>query len=340
MNLTPSALVLDQKAIKTNDSAFNIFGFRDGMYKSVFCSLIILIFVSLSFDSVAQDDPQYSQNMYNRLPVNPAYAGSTGSMCATSLLRNQWVGFEGAPKSINLAFDALVEPVHGGLGFVVTQDNLGLSSTLGAKASYAYRMKVSSNGRLAFGLSAGIVQRSLDLTQIRVDPANPQDPLLQDGATDRTADFDFGAYYNTSDYYIGASAIHLNEGKLEFGNAKLALHRHYYFMGGYNYPLNRTLTLKPSFFVKTDAVSTQADANMTLLYNNTIWGGVSYRIDDSVILMAGLNITEELKFGYSYDITTSAINIVSKGSHELMIRYCFKIRNNKQNYMNRNVRFL
>jgi type IX secretion system PorP/SprF family membrane protein len=340
MNILSSALVLKHYRVKTKDSTPNISGFFQVRFRKVsFYLLFIGVLMLSSFPSLAQDDPQYSQNMYNRLPVNPGYAGSTGAMCATSLLRNQWVGFEGAPRSVNLAFDALVEPVHGGLGFAITQDRLGLTSSLGAKVAYAYRMRVSNSGRLAFGLAAGFLQKTLDLSNVRV---NGQDPLLEQGSrTARGVDFDFGAYYNTSDYYLGASVTHLNQSKLDyFDNIRITVNRHFYFMGGYNYALNRTITLKPSFFVKSDATSTQADVNLTLLYNNTIWGGVSYRIDDSVILMAGMNITNDLKFGYSYDITTSAISIASSGSHELMLRYCFKIKNNKDVYMNRNPRFL
>jgi type IX secretion system PorP/SprF family membrane protein len=340
MNIIFSALALRPDRLKAKDSAHYKFRFvaRLGRISALF----LLLMGAYAADCLAQDDPQYSQNMYNRLPVNPGYAGSTGGMCATSLLRNQWVGFEGAPKSINFAIDGLVEAMHGGIGFAITQDRLGLNSSINAKIAYAYRMRMFETGRLAFGLSGGIMQRSLDLSRANIDPTSP-DPILVGADPNPSSikpDFDFGAYFNTQDYYIGASVTHLNQAKLSYSNFTIQVRRHFYLMGGYNYAFNRTLTLKPSFFVKSDATSTQADVNLTLLYNNTIWAGVSYRIDDSVILMAGMNITNELKFGYSYDITTSAISLVSKGSHELMLRYCFKIKNNKPAYMNRTVRFL
>lgn len=302
--------------------------------------LLFSLFLLISGFGYAQEDPQYSQNMYNRLPVNPGYAGSTGAMCATSLLRNQWVGFEGAPVSANLAFDALVETMHGGFGFAVTSDKLGFQKALAAKASYAYRMRVFNNGRLAFGLSGGFFQQSIDLSSKTTVSPGP-DPVLDNAASSAIApDFDFGIYFNTTDYYLGASVTHINEANLDFSSFKFQLHRHYYLMGGYNYALNRVFTLKPGFFVKSDAISTQGDVNLTVLYNNTIWAGVSYRIEDAVIFMAGLNITNELKFGYSYDYTTSSLNLASKGSHEIMLRYCFKINNNKPAYMNKTVRYL
>lgn len=326
-------------SVKDKDSCFR---FLSGRKTFTWCCLLFSILVYGPEKAMAQDDPQFSQNMYNRLPVNPGYAGSTGSMCATSLIRNQWVGFEGAPISQNFAFDALVEPLHGGLGFALTHDQLGFTNSLNFKVAYAYRMRLSNSGRLAFGLSGGFMQRSLDLTQT----INSSDDPLPLGSYHAIApDFDFGVYYNTSDFYMGASVTHINAAKLSYvadnGDAyEPHINRHYYFMGGYNYALNRIFTLKPSFFFKTDGTSQQTDINLTVLYNNSLWLGVSYRTSDAVILMAGINVTNELKVGYSYDITTSLINTASSGSHELMLRYCFKIKNNRPAYMNRNVRFL
>lgn len=295
----------------------------------------------------AQDDPQFSQNMYNRLPFNAGYAGSSGATCATLLVRQQWYGFEGAPKTENFAIDGLIPQIHGGLGFSFLHDQIGANRTIGAKVAYAYRMRVFRNGRLALGLDAGLLQKAIDGNSLQV---NPNDPSTYDGSIPNGSsirpDFGFGAYFNTGDFYLGASVAHLFGGKFEIINSNqtttssFTLNRHYYLMAGYNYPLNRSLTLKPALFVKSDGAATQFDANITLLVNNLIWGGVSYRLDDAFIVMIGLNITNELKFGYSYDITTSSLKADSYGSHEIMLRYCFRPLKSRPNYMNRTVRYL
>jgi type IX secretion system PorP/SprF family membrane protein len=303
--------------------------------------LLTFIFIFAPFTiASAQDDPQFSQYMYNRLPSNPGYAGSSGGICATALYRNQWVGFDGAPVSANFAIDGLSAAVHGGLGLSVFSDVIGPNQTLGAKVAYAYRTRLFRNGRLALGLDAGLVQKSIDGTMFNTsgtyDPSIPSNKISA-----RSPDFGFGVYYNNEDMYLGASVSHLFEPSFKFDNTTpLQLRRHFFIMGGFNYSLSRNLTLKPSFLIKSDVASSQVDINATLLYNNIIWAGVSYRVEDAVVLMAGVNVTNELRIGYSYDITTSAIRAYSAGSHEIMLRYCFKISAKKPSYMNRNVRFL
>src|ERR1700741_3172598 len=110
----------------------------------------------------AQFDPQFSQNMYNRLPFNSGYAGSSGGTCATLFYRKQWVGFPGAPTTYNLAVDGLIPEIHGGIGAVVTYDQIGYNTFTNAKLSYAYRMRVFRDARLALGLDAGILQLKVD----------------------------------------------------------------------------------------------------------------------------------------------------------------------------------
>jgi type IX secretion system PorP/SprF family membrane protein len=327
--------------VKSKSSVFQ--SFSKELYKSNKAFWLFLITILSSLTALAQDDPQYSQNMYNRLPFNAGYAGSTGGLCATAIYRAQWVGFDGAPKTGGFSIDGLAPSIHGGLGLVVDNDVIAAFKTTSFKASYAYRMRLFTNGRLALGLSAGLVNKRVDASVF--NSTVKDDPNIPNTSSSSVVDFGFGAYFNTNDFYFGVGADHLNQGKLDYttnnsSTVSFTLQRTIYVMAGYNYPLSRVFTLKPSIFIKTYSASTQLDVNATLLYNNIIWAGVSYRLQDAVSVMAGVSVTNELKLGYAYDITTSSIKGYSSGSHEIMLRYCFKLSPKRPTYSNKTVRFL
>ena len=302
----------------------------------------LLVCISLIFvvsSSYAQQDPQFSQNMFNRLYVNPAYAGASNAICAGMLYRNQWVDFEGAPQTGVLSIDAPVKFLRGGLGLTVLADEIGFENTLQAKLAYAFRFKVGQSSKLAIGADVGLLQRGLDGTFIFNDPG---DPVIPEGSVDDMLIPDVGAgiYFNSDKAYLGASASHLIEGTLEYGNAESDIVTHFYGMGGYSFELNPTFTLTPSFLVKSDQTTTQADVNLLLNWNQRFWIGGSYRIEDAIVGMVGFNILKDLRLGYSYDFTTSPIRDNSSGTHEITLGYCFKVQKPEIIRLNRNVRFL
>ncbi len=297
----------------------------------------LVCIITLGFAANAQQDPQFSQNMFLKLPVNPAFAGSNDAICATVAYRNQWVNFDGAPKTGLFTLDAPIRAINSGIGLTLVTDKIGFDETFGVKLAYAYRAKLGS-GNLGIGVEGGIQQKSLSGNFIYNDPNDPNIPL--GGVSATVPDFGAGIYFNTEKFYIGASSSHLTEGDIDYGQIKTSLARHYYGMIGYTFDLTPSLALKPSVFVKSDEASTQIDANMLLAYNNRFWGGVSYRLEDAIVAMVGMNITNDLKLGYSYDITTSSLNGFSNGTHEILLGYCFNVKSTKSFYMNRNVRFL
>lgn len=305
--------------------------------KKLLITTVSLLLAGLSF---AQQDAQFSQNMFNRLPVNPGVAGSNDAICATLLYRQQWLGFisggEGIPKTGLLTIDAPVKILHGGIGLTVINDQIGFNNATGARLAYAYSLNLGS-GRLGIGLGAGILNMGVDGNNWVVQQQN--DPNVPQSSSDLKPDFDFGLYYNTTDLYVGVSSTHLAGGNMNLSTATYTVARHYYLLGGYNYSLNQTWMLKPSFWIKSDLASTQYDVNMSVLYNNLVWGGVSYRVKDAIVALLGMNIGS-FKVGYSYDITTSRIKNYSSGSHEIMLGYCFKPKVGKPLPLNRNVRFL
>ncbi len=301
--------------------------------------LTIALFALIGSYSFGQQDAQFSQNMFNKLSVNPGFAGSNDAICATLLYRQQWLGFvpgnEGIPKTGLLSIDAPVKLLHGGLGLTVVNDQIGFNSSTGVRLAYAYRMNVGP-GKLGIGLDAGIYSMNMDGIWVS---QNPNDPNIPPASSDLKPDFDFGLYYNTTDLYVGLSSTHLAESDLTLSNANYGMARHYYLMGGYNYSLNPTWMLKPSVWIKSDLASTQYDVNLSVLYNNLVWLGASYRMKDAIVAMVGVNVGS-FKIGYSYDVTTSNVKNYSGGSHEIMLGYCFTPNPTKPLPLNRNVRFL
>jgi len=299
---------------------------------------LALLAISVISQSFGQQDPQFSQNMFNRLYVNPAYAGSSDGICATLLYRNQWTGFDGAPKTGVLGVDAPINALHGGLGLsVMAADEIGFENTLLVKLAYAFRFNIGQ-GNLALGVDAGFLQKSLDGDW---EPTDPDDEVIPESSVSGNALPDLGAglYYNSDKLYIGASASHLLEPEIELDPNKIKMARHYYFMAGYRIEFSPAVSLIPSVHIKNVVDQTQMDFNANLHFNNRFWVGASYRLEDAIVAMAGLNITPNLRLGYSYDITTSDLKDYSSGTHEIMLGYCYKIKK-KITPIIRNVRFL
>jgi len=317
---------------------------------------IYLLVLAASFGSLSlfgQQDPQFTQFMYDRLSVNPGSAGSQDAICATLLGRQQWSGFTGQPNTGLLNISAPIESIKSGVGVSVYLDEIGPQTTTSARLSYAYHLKLGGATKLGLGVSLGVISSSLNYKWKAYD-YNSQgnagigtgigDGSIPEGSQSATTfDASFGAYLYNPKYYVGASVVHLNEGDLSDMNIQVA--RHVYFMAGYNFDLTPQLVLTPHVLAKTDLASTQLDVNATVMYANTFWFGVSYRLEDAVAPMAGYNYefpggNSSLRIGYSYDFTTSELNNYSSGSHELMVRYCLKLAKPLPKRVYKNPRFL
>lgn len=315
--------------------------------KRNFTLLFLIFFASVAF---SQQEAQFSQNMFNNMAINPGYAGNNDAICATALARQQWMGFKdadgnkGAPQTYLVSVDGAVNPIHGGVGLTVFQDQLGFEKNLGVNLAYAYRI-TAGPGKLGIGAQVNFLNKSMDFTKLR--PTDTDDPTLQ-GANESNmgTDFAFGLFYKIENkLYAGISASQLAETSVSYSSALAGtkLKRHYYATAGYCYPLpsNPSLEIDPSILIKSDLASTQFDINGIVKYNNQFWGGVSYRATDAIAILLGMNY-KNFHFGYSYDVTTSAIGADgrSSGSHEIMVGYCFKIVKEYHPQSYKNPRFL
>lgn len=297
----------------------------------------------------SQQEAQFTQYMFNNLAINPAFAGVKGAICATGLARQQWMGFEDmegenvAPQTYLFSLDAPIRVLHGGAGLTVFNDKLGYENNIGVKLSYAYRFNIA-DGEMSAGVQVGFLNKSIDFSKFK--PLEANDPLLASTSKESTMFIDFaaGAFYRVpNQYYVGLSASQLMQSAQEIGSIEQKLKTHIYLTGGYEYviPSFPSLEILPSVLIKTDGVSAQYDITALGRYNNKFWGGVNYRVQDAVSIILGMNY-KNLNFGYSYDITTSALGRKgrSSGSHEIMVGYCFKIEIEKPRRSYKNTRFL
>tara|TARA_B100001109_G_scaffold174388_1_gene142540 strand:+ start:1828 stop:2817 length:990 start_codon:yes stop_codon:yes gene_type:complete len=326
---------------------------------------ILIVFGSLlSILSVqAQQDPQFTQNMFNRLSVNPAYAGSTGDICGTIISREQWMGFEGNPKTNLFSAEGgfkLRQKHQLGAGLTIIQDEIGPIQSINAKAAFSYHKRLEQ-GVISFGLDLGVFNQSISADWRTSGGASgfnfdgtddPSIPNSEAGST--TFDLGAGLYYYREEMYVGISATHLNQPEISDKPDQTSSYtfqqvRHYYLMAGYYYEINSLFELQPSVFAKTDGVTSQLDINTNVLFNDLVWAGVSYRLDDAVAFLSGVKLgnvgvvpdyLKPLNIGFAYDYNLSELSDYNDGSLEFMLNYCYKIKRPLKFERYKSVRFL
>ena len=300
------------------------------MKRTVFTLLITM----LGLGAFAQQDALFSQYMFNKLIINPAYAGSRDGLSMTLVGRRQWVGIDDAPQTLSFSIQSPLRNEHIGLGFYCYTDVLGPFQSSGAIGTFAYRLRLG-RGHLSFGLQGGIKYNTFDINKITVPDQG--DALLTDGYSKKVIpDANFGIYYNTNRFYVGLSSKHLFEAEYGYIENSLdesvygTLMRHFYAMAGVAIPLSDHLVLRPSTLLKyTQNAPLQADINASLLINNVLWLGVSYRTSRAVVFLAELVIAEKLRVGYSYDLYLNEIQHYNSGSHEIMLEYNIPVIKNR-----------
>ncbi|MFN0032857.1 MAG: PorP/SprF family type IX secretion system membrane protein [Flavobacteriales bacterium] len=322
-------------------------------------SLLVVVLASVSQILQAQQDPQLTQWQYDRVSFNPAAAGMNCMHCLTTFHRDQWDGLDHDPKSYLFNYEGLwfdqkgLGAINGGLGLGVTFLNevLGQQKNTIVRLNIAPKFNLNNGSTLSAGVSLGGYLSKLGANWVYIDDNDPTIPTKELSAG--TFDLGFGAtLYKKGQYYIGASATHLTAGELK--NLRITTARHFYLMGGYEYGINSSLTLRPNALLKTDFNATAIDINADVLWNNMLWGGLAFRPGDAIAPYVGFQTNfaptnlgpksdlceHGLKIGYSYDVTTSELKDYSAGSHEIFIAYCMRICPIIIRAKNHNTRFL
>lgn len=312
----------------------------------------------------AQQEPHFTQYIINQYIINPAIAGIENYSDAKLSHRHQWVGLQDAPVTTYFTFhmpfgkkddritatsfelpgenprgryywqDYEAAKPHHGIGVKIINDRTGPLNRLGGYLSYSYHIGISAKTSIAAGFEAGLRNLSLNRSKLDFGSANPLDPAVYNSNEINQLKPDFGAglYVYSSDYFAGISAQQIISQKIYFSDLRLKaldskLVPHIFATAGYRFLINDDFTGLPSVMIKyINPLPLQFDLNCKVQYRDLLWAGASYRLKDGIAGMVGINVSNTFNVGYSYDYTTSRLNTVSKGTHEIIIGF---LLNNK-----------
>lgn len=278
----------------------------------------------------AQQDPQFTQYMFNNLYYNPGYSGVEGTTKVSMLYRSQWSGYTptfyggGAPTSQMVTFSTPIYKLNSGFGAYVLNDQLGPQNNLEAQVSYAYHLGLK-DAKLSFGLRAGVYSQTINTKLYRFidldDPNLPKDPGRY---VQIKPDLAAGLFFRKEKFYLGAGFNHLTQAKFQYGlTDRSRLETHTYITGGYFYEANFDLRLQTVVLIKSDFVKTQFELGGIAYWKDTMWGGLSFRQSEAVIALLGWSFLKDksLKAGYAMDVVYQDRAAKQPLSHELMVTY-------------------
>ena len=292
------------------------------MKKIYFIAIVTVLFFT---DAKAQQDPNYTQYMYNLSVINPAYAGSKENISGGLLYRKQWVEIEGAPTTGTFFIHSPVGS-NVGLGLSAVNDKIGPVEETNLYGDFSYTLNLGGEHKLAFGLKAGLTMHKIDFSIISptLPQPDPSDPFFAANPSSSFLNVGTGLFYYTDKYYVSLSVPNMLKTKyLDFNGRKYGTDvMHYFLTGGYVFDLNPNLKFKPFAMIKTAENSpVSLDLSTNFLIYNKLELGATYRLEDSFGAMVNFAITPSLRIGYAYDHIVSDLNVVTPASHEVILLF-------------------
>ncbi len=292
--------------------------------------IVFIAWIMGSFTAEAQQDPQYTQYMYNTVAINPAYAGNRGVTSIVGLHRSQWVGLEGAPRTQSLSIHSPVGEGKVGLGLSIVNDGLGPADETYIGIDFSYTVDMSDTGKLSFGLKGGGHILDVDFTKLNL--LNPNDPRFAQNIDNKFSPIiGAGVYYHTNNFYVGLSAPnllqtdHFDESNNSNATSFIAEERiHYYGIMGYTFDLSENLKFKPSTLIKAVAgAPLQVDLTANALLYEKMHLGVAYRWSAAMSAMVGFQVSDSMLIGLAYDRESTDLGDVlyNDGSFEVFLRF-------------------
>lgn len=303
------------------------------MRKSIF---IVFAILAAGFKTEAQQDPHFTQYMFNKSFWSPALTAHDGKGSVSVLSRAQWLGYEptfeedgGAPSTqfLNFSTPFSFKEMPFGVGLNVIYDKQGVLNNMETQLSLAYHKTLNRGGTLSIGLRPAFVNRTLDFSKLRfADPSDPKN--IQTKETQAVFDLAFGAGYSTDNYILAIGVNHLlrpefNYGLDASGDGSNAANLVYSIYVEYNYRLTYNIDLSPSILVTSDLNTYSIDVSAIATYNKKLWGGLSYRNNEAMALLMGYSFLDnnQLKAGYAFDYIIKEQSAKQPTSHEIFIRY-------------------
>jgi len=300
--------------------------------------ILILNVVGLS----AQNDVFFSQNYANNSTLNPAFVGSSDQLLFTGGIREQWVGIEGSPNysMANVSMPFSLFNLNQGVGFSVVRDAFGFNKNISFSGSYAAHFNISGAGTLGFGLGFGFVNNSFSPSFIADNDGDSKIPI-DNTFSNAVFDLSFGVYYKTDNMYFGLSGANLLAHDLSGVQNSSKASRLFHLSAGYEVGISDTKWVAmPSVFVSTNVTNASMNLTCNFEYNKILWLGDNYKVADAISAIAGVVLLKDIRIGYAYDFNTSKLRKANGGSHELMVRYQFDLRKEKNPSSYRSVRYL
>ncbi len=295
--------------------------------KKLYLALVLVCLFTV--DLRAQQDPQYTQYMYNMNIVNPAYAGSKESISGGLLYRAQWVGIDGAPTTATFSIHSPVGK-NVGLGLSAISDKIGPVEEKNVNGDFSYTLNLGGDSRLAFGLKAGAVFQNVGLFS---DIGNgnivqPGDLAFSQNSNTIKLDIGSGLFYYSKKYYVAFSVPNMlnnryltvtnNGQEYKFGSTV----QHYFLTSGYVFDLSDNTKFKPSFMLKSAFnAPVSLDLSANFLFFEKLEAGATYRLGDSYGAMINYAVTPSIRLGYAYDHIISDLKITAPASHEFMLLF-------------------
>lgn len=272
----------------------------------------------------AQQDPHYTQYMYNMSVMNPAYAGSKESLSLGLLHREQWIELEDAPTTSTFFGHSPVGK-NVGLGLSLISDKIGPVEENNVYGDFSYTLKLGGEHKLALGLKAGLTMHKVALfSKISENVPDPEDSAFGADVSNSYFNFGSGAFYYTNKYYFGISVPNMLKGKhLDYKGGSYGNETsHYFFTGGYVFDINQNIKFKPFFMAKSSFEAPASwDVATNFMFYDKFEIGATYRLDDSFGAMVNFAITPSLKIGYAYDHIVSDLKVTTPSSHEVILLF-------------------
>jgi type IX secretion system PorP/SprF family membrane protein len=288
--------------------------------------IYITALLFIGFGAIAQQSPHYTQYMFNDFVINPAVAGVNDYYQIRTNHRFQWAGITDPPLTNSLSIYGPHAKLPMGFGGYIYNDATGPTSRTGITGAYAYNIEINKDIRISGGLSMGLQQYKLDGTQLTAKDLT--DLKIQPVVfSTYIPDASIGFYAYADEWYAGLSIAQLLNNNLKIFDEKSGLNKlksHFYLTGGYKYKIDRDFTVEPSVIIKGTAPKVfQFDLSTRVIYQEMVWGGLSYRLKDAISVLIGYIHDEKFYFGYAYDLGVSDLRKYNSGTHEIMIGYRF-----------------
>lgn len=294
--------------------------------------ILIFTIIFIDFVSYSQQDPQFTQYMYNTININPAYAGSRRVMSVFVLHRTQWVGLDGAPITNAFSINSPISNSNLGIGLSFVNDRIGPTVDKAISIDLSYTIPMSEIYKLSFGIKGTINLFNFDREKLNIQ--NQLDPLLTSMSNNFSPNVGSGVYLHSNKFYLGLSIPNFFQTNRYSDNDYIVYKEgmNIYVIGGYVFDVSSNLKFKPSLLGKiVQGTPLQLDVSGNFLINDKFLLGAAWRWSAAMSFMTGFQITNGLYAGYGYDLETTKLANYNSGSHEIFLRF------ELHNYQNRMV---